>query len=172
MNPNPQRCEEVLKVLRRIIRAIELHSRSLSLKYGLTGPQLLVLKEIGSSPHVSVSQLARQVSLSSATVTDILDRMEKRGLVQRTRSHSDRRRADVTITEKGQQTLSTAPTLLQEQFVSRFSEIKDWEQTLILSSLQRLASLMELEETDSSPMLVSGELNETEDTPSALSPGV
>ena len=68
--------EEVLITLRKIIRAIDIHSRYLVKQYGLTGPQLLVLKEILRLKETHISVIAERISLSQPTVTDILDRLE------------------------------------------------------------------------------------------------
>jgi DNA-binding MarR family transcriptional regulator len=135
--------EDVLSSLRRIVRAIDLHSKHLMQRSGLTGPQLLVLSCVGRQGEVTVGELARLVRLSQGTVTTILDRLERKELVLRIRSTQDKRRVVVSLSEVGRQALKGAPTLLQEQFIRGFDELKDWEQTLILSSLQRVAEMME-----------------------------
>lgn len=137
------RHEDVLSSLRRIIRAFDLQSKHLMQRSGLTGPQLLVLRYVGRQGEVTVGELARLVRLSQGTVTTILDRLEKKGLVLRIRSTQDKRRVVVSLSADGRQALDGAPTLLQEQFIRAFDELKDWEQTLILSSLQRVAEMME-----------------------------
>jgi DNA-binding MarR family transcriptional regulator len=138
--------EEVLVALRQIIHATALHSRYLVKKIGLTGPQLLILSRLSHKELKSVGEIAREVSLSQATVTDILDRIELRGLVSRKRSSEDKRRTTVKLTEKGVDVLSNKPALLQEQFLNRFSALDEWEQTAILSSLQRVATMMKTDE--------------------------
>ena len=75
MSNQLNKSDEVLKTLRRIIRVIDLHSKKLVQKYGLTGPQMLVLKELLSLNELPVSVLAKNVSLSHATVTSMLDRL-------------------------------------------------------------------------------------------------
>ncbi len=139
---NPDPCEAVLLALRRIARAIDLHSKRLVQRYGLTGPQALVLRSLLLVSELSVGELARRVNLSQATVTDILDRLEKRALVQRTRSTADKRRVLVRATADAK-ALGDALPLLQESFVAEFRRLQEWEQTLILSSLQRVASMMD-----------------------------
>jgi DNA-binding MarR family transcriptional regulator len=148
-----ERFEEVLMALRRIIRAVDLQSKYLMQTSGLTGPQLLVLQAIDRGTAVSVSDIARQVSLSQGTVTSILDRLENKGLVARARSTIDRRKAVIRLTEGGAVALSQAPTLLQTRFVQAFLSLKDWEQTLILSSLQRVAEMMGAQDLDAAPLL-------------------
>jgi len=146
---------EVVMALRRIIRAVDLHSHALAARCGLTGPQLMVLKELVDGPPCSVGNLARAVHVSQATVTGILDRLEERDAVSRTRSRDDRRRVEVAATDRGRQLVAAAPPLLQEHFVRAFSQLPSWEQTQILSSLQRLVALMEAGELTVSPILAT-----------------
>jgi DNA-binding MarR family transcriptional regulator len=133
----------VLSTLRKIIRAIDIHSRQLSKQYGLTGPQLVVISEIGQSGQMTIGELARRISLSQATVTTILDRLENKELATRVRGSEDKRRVYVDITEKARSILETHPNFLQEGFVKRFDALEDWEKTLILSSIQRIATMMD-----------------------------
>ncbi|MFP4012170.1 MAG: MarR family winged helix-turn-helix transcriptional regulator [Spirochaetaceae bacterium] len=145
--------QEVLSTLRQIIRAIDLHSKQLSKNYGLTGPQLLLIREIASEPDISVGKLAKRVSLSQATVTSIVDRLEARDLARRIRSSTDKRKVALEVTEKARDILRENPTFLQEQFISNFERLEKWEQLLILSSLQRVATMMNAEEFTPSPVL-------------------
>jgi DNA-binding MarR family transcriptional regulator len=150
--------EEVLIALRQIIRAIDLHSRYLVKNVGLTGPQLFVLMEASRSEGNSVGGIASKVSLSQATVTDILDRLELKGLIFRVRSKADRRRMTVGLTAEGEKILRSHPSLFQEQFLSRFDELEDWEKTSILSSLQRVAAMMRADVISAPPVLDSGSI--------------
>lgn len=140
--------EHVLVSLRQIIRAVDLHSRKLVHDHGLTGPQLLVLRTLERLGMVPIGMLAKEISLSHATVTGVLDRLEKRSLVRRTRSDLDKRKVLVAVTDAGLAILASAPSLLQEDFVERFRKLKPWEQTLILSSVQRVASMMQADELE------------------------
>ncbi len=154
-------CDEVLVSLRRIIRAIDLHSKHLVDAYGLTGPQLIVLKQLSGHPELSVGKLAEAVSLSQATVTGIVGRLKKRHFVVTGQDKSDRRRVLVEATQLGKDTLRGAPSLLQEHFVAEFEKLQEWEQTLILSSLQRVVSMMEAEKLEAVPVLITGPVTST-----------
>lgn len=153
-----QRCNEMLVSLRKITQAISLHSKDLSRRYGLTGPQLVILNEIASQEPISVTQLARSISLSQATVTDILNRLHKKELVQRSRDDTDRRRVVIRITSKCRDILSKAPPALQETFVDRYSNLPEWEQLMILSALNRIVDLMSAEKIDAAPFLATNPL--------------
>lgn len=150
---------DVMSALRRIIRAIDLHSRSLVHRYGLTGPQLVVLKELVSRSPGTVGELARAVNLSQATVTGILDRLEKKSMVTRVRSADDRRKVLVSHANAARQVLAGAPPLLQEHFIAGFCRLPDWEQHQILSSLQRIVALMEAGDVEAGPILTTGPLD-------------
>jgi DNA-binding MarR family transcriptional regulator len=147
--------EQMLIALRRVMRAVDLHSRKLMQSHGLTGPQALVLQEVVRGQCISAGELATRVSLSQATVTDIVTRLEQRGLLLRERSDEDRRKVLIRATPSGDQTIASAPPLLQETFVHRFADLKGWEQLLLLSSLQRIAELMDAQQLDAAPLLSS-----------------
>ena len=149
--------EEVLVALRRIIRATDSHSKRLSKEFGLTTPQLLILQSIRDLGDVTIRHISNEVNLSQATVTTIIDRLEDRGMVTRRRSEEDKRKVYTALTGEGKKILKNAPAPIQEEFVNSFHELEDWEQSLILSSVQRLASMMDAEKIDAAPLLDVGE---------------
>lgn len=156
--------EEVLIALRQIIRAIDLHSRKLNKVAGLTGPQLVLMRAIRDSGEVTIRQLSNNTNMSQATATTILDRLEKRELVVRERSKLDKRKVHAYLTEKGKEVLEKAPLPLQENFVSRFHELEEWEQSLLLSSVQRISSMMNAEHLDVAAVLEVGSITKQEET--------
>ncbi len=128
--------------LRRIAREMDRRSRQLVGEGALSTPQLAVLDALRCFGPMTVGQVARSVHLSHATVTGICDRLEGRGLIQRSRRSDDRRRVDVSLTAAGQEMLGQAPPLLGEAFSRAFGSLEDWEQTQILSSLQRVLTML------------------------------
>ncbi|HEY9201889.1 MAG TPA: MarR family transcriptional regulator [Gammaproteobacteria bacterium] len=150
---------EVLVALRRVIRATDLHSKHLAKTTGLTSPQILLLQTIRDKGEVTIGELANKMSLSQATVTTILDRLEKRKLVFRERSTQDKRKVHAYLTDEGFEMLKGAPMPLQEQFARQFSDLHEWEQTMIISSLQRVAQMMDAQHIDASPVLDIGKLD-------------
>lgn len=153
---------EVLIALRRIIRAIDIHSRCLTKRYGLTGPQLLLMNEIKTAERVSVGALAEKAHLSQATVTNIVDRLENHSLLRRSRDVTDKRRVWVSLTEKGKETLAAGPQLLQEAFLERFNALSKEEQHSILEALRMVARMMDAEGLSAAPILDVAPLPEPE----------
>ena len=147
--------DQMIAAIRRVMRAVDLHSRTLATSHGLTGPQALLLKALQSG-SLSAGELATRINLSQGTVTDILKRLEHRQLIRRIRDTKDRRRVIVELTEAGLAVLEQAPPLLQDRFAQRFNNLQDWDQNQLVSSLQRIASMMDAEDIDAAPLLSSG----------------
>lgn len=148
--------DQIVAAIRRIMRAVELHSRRLVEIVGLTGPQLAVLRKTAQLERTPIGVLARAVHLSQPTVTGILDRLEKRGLLQRMRNEHDRRAVNISVTPNGRKLLDRAPSLLQDEFRRELGKLREWERTLMLSILQRIAAMMEAGELDAAPHLIAG----------------
>lgn len=148
--------DQVILALRRITRAIDLHSRGLMQQVGLTAPQLAALQAIERLQPVTSGALAKSIHLSQATLTGILTRLESRQLVVRVRSTSDRRSVLVELTEAGHTVLQDAPSLLQDQFRRELLMLEEWEQNQMLATLQRIATMMDAGGIDAAPVLTVG----------------
>lgn len=149
--------DQILIALRRITRAIDLHSRQLVKQAGLTAPQLVVLHALRREGPLAPSTLARHVALSPATISSIVERLEKLGLVERYTRTADRRGREIHLTQKGEQAYDSAPELLQAGFLARFRKLENWEQHMLLAALERVAELMDAGDLDAAPILATGE---------------
>lgn len=150
---------DVLVSLRQIMRATDLQSKRMIKACGLTTPQIMVLRAIKKLGDVTVKRVSQDVSLSQATVTTILNRLEERKLIERVRSATDKRIVNARLTEEGSKVLSTTPPLLHEKFIERFESLEDWEKTQLLSALQRIATMMDAESLDVAPVLDVAAIN-------------
>ena len=148
--------ESILLSVRRIMRAIDMHSSYLARQYGLTSPQLICLKKLSKEKEMTPGRLAKEVHLSHATVTGIINRIEKKGLVQRTRSTQDGRSYLIRLTDSGLSMIKSSPSMLQEHFMNELSKLAEWEKTMILSSLQRITSILNVESIDAAPVMTTG----------------
>ncbi|WP_262690847.1 MarR family winged helix-turn-helix transcriptional regulator [Kordiimonas aestuarii] len=151
--------DDILISIRRIMRAIDLQSKRLVKLSGLTAPQLVVMQVLRKEGKASPSLVARNVALSQATITSILDRLEKADLVRRERSDTDKRIIYACLTNEGQRRLEEAPELLQAGFLRQYRMLEDWERSMLESSLKRIASMMDAEDLDASPILDIGDID-------------
>lgn len=144
----------VLRAMRQIIRAIDIHSRKLHQGLQITSPQMVCLYSLGREGTMTLSQLAQSVSLSASTTTGIVDRLENKGLVTRTRGLKDRRKVDLNITQTGQAMIREAPALLQDRLAEALRNLPELEQAAITLSLERIVELMGAGHLDAAPHLV------------------
>jgi DNA-binding MarR family transcriptional regulator len=134
--------EEIFSSLRSIFRATLLHYRELESRYHLTGPQMVLLRRLHQRGPTSPGDLARDVFLSQATVSGILDRLETAGLVERKREHADRRRVTVHLSDHGADLAQAMPVPLQETFAASLSTLPLEQQAEINTTLGLIAKMM------------------------------
>jgi DNA-binding MarR family transcriptional regulator len=135
--------DEIVHSLRRIVRAIDVHSRALSREYELTWPQLAALRELERLGKCPVGRLAAEMYVGAPTVTGIVDRLERDGFVKRFREKVDRRKVLVNLTSKGQELLARKPSLLNERLRTGLSCLSERQQKQMRSTLDRLAEMMD-----------------------------
>lgn len=143
----------VLKSLRQIIQAIDVHSRRLSALYHVTAPQLVCLLTVVERGPITSTALAHEVHLSASTLVGILDRLEAGGYIRRERGTSDRRRVYLTATEAGRRFAREAPSPLQTQLAERLAGLPHDEQRSIAEVLERVATLMGADRLEGAPLL-------------------
>lgn len=148
---------DVLRSIRRIVRAITLRSRELSRETGLTVPQLLCLRVLVESDEPpTFADLARALELSPATVTGIVDRLQRAGLVQRVRRDTDRRKVRVELTDAGRERVRNLPSVLHERVVARLAAMPDAQRTRLEDTLADVVKLLEATDLDAAPVLAPG----------------
>jgi DNA-binding MarR family transcriptional regulator len=159
----------ILQSLRKIIRAVDIHSRKLADGHDITAPQLVCLLAVVEKETSTTKELAQRVHLSPCTVVGILDRLEKKGLVKRLRDTVDRRVVNVMATAAGRTLANNAPSPLQEGLADALKRLSEMEQATIALSLERIVDLMEARDIDAAPILETGRLDQTADEKKLMS---
>jgi len=161
--------EEIFSSLRKIINAVDIYASKLKDMTGLNASQLsclLVLAKIGA---ISLSKLSKKVSLSPSMITSIVDQLEKKKLVTRSRRSSDRRVILIELTESGKDTASKAPPSFQEQFMNGLSYLDTENKENLYYSLSKLLDVIVSEVLIDSALL-GGENKLVGVEPSVLEP--
>jgi DNA-binding MarR family transcriptional regulator len=159
----PERYDlKILQSLRRIIRSVDIHSRKLNTQYDITAPQLITLLAIYDYGPLTIASISKEVHLSPSTLVGIIDRLESKALVARTRSQQDRRQVLISITPEGEDFVQKAPSPLQETLAEALNQLNPLEQATISFSLERIVELMEAKGLDASPILQTGAIENKE----------
>ncbi len=106
----------------------------------ITMTQLSVLRQLRGGPQ-TVGRLGAEVGLSPASVTRLVDRLEKRGLVARSRDAEDRRRVDVRLTSHGERVLGESKVFKGSDLLMAVEAMSGDERRGMTSSLMRLVEL-------------------------------
>jgi homoprotocatechuate degradation regulator HpaR len=104
-------------LLNRSLDAIMPPYRDLFQEFGVTEQQWRVLRVLWEQKHLTSAQISILTLLPSPSLVGILDRLEKKELVKRLRSSSDRREINITITDKGRE--------LQSEVMPKVKKIQD-----------------------------------------------
>ncbi len=138
--------------LQRIIQVVNEQSKISERETGLTGPQQWAIKAIAEAEPVMVSELARRMHLHPATIGGILDRLETRGLITRTRSLEDRRVVHVDLTSQGKLYETNSPEVVHRLLMARLEDLYQEEIDRIALALKGLAKILGASENNTKPI--------------------
>lgn len=118
---------------------------------GLTGPQVSALKILEAVGELSLSELSERMSARNSTITGIVDRMERDGLVMRERSQSDRRVVRIRATERGLAIARGVPVTAMELFSGALRALAPRDRAELRRILLELAEKVreQVEDTES-----------------------
>ncbi len=149
---------EITDNLRRVFQVVNERSKRAERETGLTGPQLWTIKVVAESGPVKISELARRMYLHPATVGGILDRLEAKGLVERTRSRQDRRVVRVALTSQGEELVATSPEVVQGLLVTGLEHLGTDKVRNIAAGLEDMVRILDAEGIPPQ-LLLSPEIN-------------
>lgn len=86
-----------------LAHALDVRSKRMAKQLGVTGPQRLVIRVLGQTPDMTPSDMSRTLGMHRSTLTGILARLERQGIVERRSDNTDRRRMRFRLTTRGAQ---------------------------------------------------------------------
>jgi MarR family transcriptional regulator, organic hydroperoxide resistance regulator len=114
-------------------------TKELAKRADLTGPQLTVVKLLEQIGDLSLSSLSEKIRAQNSTVTGIIDRMEREGLVTRERSKEDRRVVYIRLTAKGHELAREIPVEPMEIFRSALETLSGQEMKDLMRIMTKVA---------------------------------
>ena len=110
---------------------------------GLTFSQYALVRTLADRDGASVSDLAGQAAVTPSTATRILDALERRAIVCRTRSAHDRRGVTVTLTDAGRAALQRQDAWMQGRQRAFYAQLPQHERVLAPDLLLRMSALID-----------------------------
>jgi len=150
---------EILINIRKIIRSINLESKSIEREFGISIPQYLCLNFLRKSEtyRATATEIGLHLNLNASTVTGIVSRLEKKGYVARLLNPEDKRSSFIYLTALGDKIIKTIPNLLQDKLTLKLQELQPEELQQLQNSLALLVKFMGVEDLDASPVLTPEE---------------
>lgn len=158
MKLKPVMVAGIIDDIRRVFQVLTDQSRKIEHETSLTGPQLWVVKILKETSPLKVSDLARRMYLHPATMVGLLDRLEAKGLLKRTRSEKDRRVVYIDLTEQGCELEINSPEVVQNLLVKGLETLTGQKLKMISDGLGEVVNI--LGARDVTPQLImSSEVN-------------
>lgn len=138
---------DILVKLRKINRSINLESKRIEKEFGISLPQLLVLKFLSDRTDyiASASKIKKFINLNASTVTGIIQRLESKEMVAKLPDDSDKRSSRIILTAKGYELLKKTPSTLQQKMEKRISNLSPDKMETLMENLALLSEIMELD---------------------------
>jgi DNA-binding MarR family transcriptional regulator len=153
MNPqNESVIQNLVWSIRRLIRAVYLDSQKISGRYGLTEPQSAVVRNLYSIGPMSSADLSRRLFVTPSNITGIIDRLEKKGLVERIRKQGDRRVALITLTDAGKQLSHTLPDPIMKKFIAELADLEPQHVQLLAMAMNQILNLIDTQDVEEEPL--------------------
>ncbi len=136
------RTKLALTAMRKILRRTELNSKQLMRETGLTPSQLIFMQMLDTGEEQTAGYVASRMGITQATTTALLQKLESLGMIQKRRGEKDRRQVLLSLSEAGSKVLAIAPEGAHAQFHEQFQALQDWEQSMLIASLERVAAML------------------------------
>jgi len=128
--------------LRAVVQALRESSRSAEQSMGLSGAQLFVLQKLGESPAISLNELAQRTHTHQSSVSVVVTRLVRRGLIQRLRSTTDARALELKLTAQGRALLRRAPGAAQDRLIAAIEALGAARRRQLASTLDEVAGTL------------------------------
>jgi MarR family transcriptional regulator, organic hydroperoxide resistance regulator len=132
---------EIRKQIRKVEKCAYQYSQELQKTFGITGPQMGVLRMIQGDSVMSLSEIAQKLGLHITTVEGIINRMQHHKFIKKQKSIKDKRVVEISITEKGKKILNEAPIGSMGRFYKNLKKISDQEAQQLYQTFVRIVEL-------------------------------
>jgi DNA-binding MarR family transcriptional regulator len=136
----------VLKLFRVIFQSVNRHSHEVERKAGMGGAQLWALAEIAGRPRITVTELAKAMSIHQSTASNLLDKLVNQNYVARDRSDEDRRVVLLTLTKRGEEILHKAPLPHRGVLSDALLKMNENDLAVLQQSLETLVTQLEFKQ--------------------------
>ena len=133
---------EVIKRIKRLKEGMHGNIEKNFREMKLTGPQGMVVGILFKSGSLKIGEIASQMELSMSTVSGIIDRLERSGIITRTKSEADGRVIIVTLTDDFRSKSAVKFKRIEEHWSEKLNQASEAEFNAIINGLDILEKLL------------------------------
>jgi len=133
---------KVEKYLRKIDHIIRLKGREILSDFNITIPQFTALQILINNPGMTIGELSQKMALACSTVTDLIDRMERNGLVVRKKDENDKRVVRIEVLSKGHEILDKVLEKRISYLNNKMDGLTEEQKVLLSEGLEQLYNSM------------------------------
>lgn len=158
MNPeNEAVIKDIVGSIRKLVRAVYLDAQKMSRQFGLTGQQSLVLRLLLNNGSMSSADLSRLMYVTPSNMTGIIDRLERKDLIERVRKEGDRRVALITLTDTGKQLSERIPDSIEKKIINELADLEVDHVQLLAMAMNQILNLIDTEDIEAEPLELSAD---------------
>lgn len=148
VDANEPMVKDIVSSIRKLVRATHLDSSEMKKRYGLTGPQCAVLRILNNEGAMSSVDLSRKLFVTPSNITGIIDRLEKKNMVERIKRPHDRRITLISLTDKGTEISQKIPDPIESRLIDELGKLNKDEIEEILEALKLTLSMINVKSRD------------------------
>ncbi len=145
---NDMLIEDIVAAIRKVVRAVSLDAFKMSRQYGLTGPQSAVLRTLFKEGPLSSASLSRRLYVTPSNITGIIDRLKKKGFVERNRKQGDRRVALIELTESGNMLSRELPDPIEKKLIKELANLESGHVRILALAINQIHNLIDAKGVD------------------------
>ena len=157
-NQNEALINEIVSGIRKLRRVVYHDYIKASRQFGLTETQSDVLRTLLVFGAMSSADLSRNLYVTPANITGVIDRLEKKGLVERIRQQADRRVALITLTETGKDLSKQLPDPIENKLISGLVSLGQDQVQALGEAMNSIIGLIGAEKMGEVPLEINNEL--------------
>ena len=136
--------QDIVVTIRKLVSAVHLNSPRMKKESGLTGPQVEALRILAKDGSLSSAALSRKLCVTPSNITGIIDRLEKKGLVERVRGLKDRRVSQLELTPAGKVMNESLPSSIEGKLINGLLDMPEEEIVHLADQLKKILELLQV----------------------------
>jgi DNA-binding MarR family transcriptional regulator len=155
MPDNQAVIKDIVESIRQLYRAVYQDASKVGRQFGLTASQSGVLRCLFNFGPLSSADLSRKLFVTPSNITGIIDRLEKKQLVERVKKVGDRRVALITLTDEGLEISQMLPDPIERKLINGLAHLDTDRVERLRAAMEQILTLVDADDLRDAPLDIS-----------------